>query len=64
MSRQILPHEVAELAARLPAWLPKAVRWSVNLANCAPPWLPDKLGCCPLKACALLVRMHQWGAKP
>jgi len=64
MSRQVLPHEVAELTARLPAWLPGAVRWSVNLANCAPPWLPDKLRRCPLEGCAMLVRLYHWRAKP
>ena len=57
MSRQALPHEVAELAARLPNWLPAAVRWSVDLANHGPPWLPDKLRRCPLQGCTVVARL-------
>lgn len=64
MSRQALPHEVAELVAQLPTWLPGAVRWSVNLANSPRCWLPYKLRRCPLQGCALVVRLYHWRGKP
>ena len=63
MSRQALPHEVAELTARLPAWLPAAVNQAVRFANHGPPWLPYRCRRCPLKAYALLLRLLYWGAK-
>lgn len=62
MSRQVLPHEVAALTARLPCWLPGAVNWSVKLACHGPPWLPLRLRRTPLEGCALLMRLYHWRA--
>ena len=62
MSRQVLPHEVAALTARLPSWLPGAVNWSVKLANHGPRWLPHRLRRGPLQGCALVMRLYHWRA--
>ena len=60
MSRRALPHEVAELTARLPSWLPAAVNRAVAFANHGSPWLPYRLRRCPVQACALLMRLIHW----
>ena len=64
MSRQVLPHEVAALTARLPSWLPGALNWSVDLACYGPNWLPLTLRRGPLTGCAVVVRLCHWRCKP
>lgn len=64
MSCQALPHEVAELDARLPGWLPPCFARAVALASHGPVWLPRWAKRCPLQACVLLMRLiHGWGAR-
>jgi len=58
MTRAILPHEVDELVARLPRWLPVALGWSVRLAHTDPTWLPGAVRRCPLRGCAMVVRLY------
>ena len=41
----------------LPRWFPAAVRWSVDLANHGPRWMPRTLKCAPLWCAGVAVRV-------
>lgn len=60
-ARQVLPHEVRELQARLPRWLGPLLNWSARFATRGPRWLSRGVRVLPLHLSCAVVTLYARG---
>ena len=61
MTRQVLPHEVRELRARLPRWLEPFNDRALRFARLAPPWVPALVRWAPFRLGCGVIRLYARG---